>query len=284
MEEKIDNYINNINQIFINELYNHSDNFNKAGEKELFNDFIETYLRAYKMLKNNKLMDGLIIARSSFEILMILIGIHINKKCAEEYFRSDRYERYQQRRKENSEAEDYMSQNYLRKIVKNRCKNVENELNEIYKFLSLYAHPTIYRNILRNIEKQKIDISKIYFNAIIAIPVIALLIFNDLNIIKKDIMLDMINLKQWIEVIVSKYELTKINKVQLNRIEPFMYKDINQEFYNKNEEQQKKELVKIQNEFNKNKLKMEELYKKTANKLEYNGIYNVCLEILKEIK
>ena len=69
-----------------------------------------------------------------------------------------------------------------------------------------------------------------------------------------------------------------------NRIEPFMYKDINQEFYNKNEEQQKKELVKIQNEFNKNKLKMEELYKKTANKLEYNGIYNVCLEILKEIK
>ena len=37
-------------------------------------------------------------------------------------------------------------------------------------------------------------------------------------------------------------------------------------------------------EFNKNKLKMEELYKKTANKLEYNGIYNVCLEILKEIK
>ena len=26
MEEKIDNYINNINQIFINELYNHSDN------------------------------------------------------------------------------------------------------------------------------------------------------------------------------------------------------------------------------------------------------------------
>lgn len=133
-------------------------------------------------------------------------------------------------------------------------------------------------------KKQKIDISKIYFNAIIAIPVIALLIFNDLNIIKKDIMLDMINLKQWIEVIVSKYELTKINKVQLNRIEPFMYKDINQEFYNKNEEQQKKELVKIQNEFNKNKLKMEELYKKTANKLEYNGIYNVCLEILKEIK
>lgn len=73
MEEKIDNYINNINQIFINELYNHSDNFNKAGEKELFNYFIETYLRAYKMLKNNKLMYGLIIARSSFEILMILI-------------------------------------------------------------------------------------------------------------------------------------------------------------------------------------------------------------------
>ena len=247
MEEKINNFIDKINQIFINELYNNRASFNKNGEKELFDDFIETYLRAYKMLKNNKLVDGLIIARSSYEILMILIGIHINKKCAEEYFRADRYERYQQRMKENSKAEDYMAQNYLRKIVKSRCKNVKNELNEIYKFLSLYAHPTIYRNILRNIEKQKIDISKVYFNAIIAIPVIALIIFYDLNIINKDVMLDMLNLKQWLEAIVNKYEITKNNRTKLDIIEPFMYKYINKDFYNKKEKEMKRELFKFQN-------------------------------------
>jgi len=283
MEKRIEDFINNINQIYINELYKYSDKFNKKGEIELFNDFVETYLRAYKMLINNKLVDGLIIARSSFEILMILIGIHINKKCKEEYFRANRYERYQERRKEDSKAEDYMSQGHLRKIVKNKCKNVENELNEIYEFLSLYAHPTIYRNILRNIEKQKINISKIYFNAVIVIPVIALIIFNDLNIIREDVMIDMLNLKQWIEAIVNKYEITKNNKIKLYKIEPFMYKDINQEFYNKNEKEMKRELFKLQKEFNKSKNEMEILYKKTADKLEYNNIYNVCLEILREI-
>lgn len=283
MEEKIGDFIDIVNQIFINELIKVKIKVKKDVEIELFNDFIETYLRAYKMLKNNKLVDGLIIARSSFEVLTILIGIHINKKCAEEYFRANRYERYQERRKENSKAEDYMSQSYLRKIIKNRCKNVENDMNEIYKFLSLYAHPTIYRNILRNIEKGKINISKVYFNGIMSIPLIALLIFNDLNIIEKDIVLDMINLKQWVEAVVNKSEISKIVKIEGSKVNTFMYKDINKEFYDKNIEQQKRELVNIQKTYNNNKKRIENLYTQTANKLEYNGIYTQCIEILKRI-
>ncbi len=283
MEEKIGDFIDIVNQIFINELIKVKIKVKKDVEIELFNDFIETYLRAYKMLKNNKLVDGLIIARSSFEVLTILIGIHINKKCAEEYFRANRYERYQERRKENSKAEDYMSQSYLRKIIKNRCKNVENDMNEIYKFLSLYAHPTIYRNILRNIEKGKMNISKVYFNGIMSIPLIALLIFNDLNIIEKDIVLDMINLKQWVEAVVNKSEISKIVKIEGSKVNTFMYKDINKEFYDKNIEQQKRELVNIQKTYNNNKKRIENLYTQTANKLEYNGIYTQCIEILKRI-
>lgn len=283
MEEKIGDFIDIVNQIFINELIKVKIKVKKDVETELFNDFIETYLRAYKMLKNNKLVDGLIIARSSFEVLTILIGIHINKKCAEEYFRANRYERYQERRKENSKAEDYMSQSYLRKIIKNRCKNVENDMNEIYKFLSLYAHPTIYRNILRNIEKGKMNISKVYFNGIMSIPLIALLIFNDLNIIEKDIVLDMINLKQWVEAVVNKSEISKIVKIEGSKVNTFMYKDINTEFYDKNIEQQKRELVNIQKTYNNNKKRIENLYTQTANKLEYNGIYTQCIEILKRI-
>lgn len=196
MEKKIDEFFNNINQIFINEVYKYKDKFNRPGEEELFNDFIETYIRAYKMI-DRRLIDGLIIARSFFEVLTMLIGIHIDKKCAEEYFRANRYERYQDRKKENPKAEDLMSQSYSRKIIKRKCKNVENDMNEIYKFLSLYAHPTIYRNLLRNIEKEKMDISKVYFNGIMSIPLIALLIFNDLVIMEKGKMLDIINLKQF---------------------------------------------------------------------------------------
>lgn len=283
MEERINKFINDINQIFINKLYKYKGGFNKLGEVELFNDFIETYIRAYKMLENNQLVDGLIIARSSFEVLTILIGIHINKNCAEEYFKANRYEMYQERKKENPNAEDYMSQNYLRRTIKNRCKNVENDLNKIYEFLSLYAHPTIYRNVLRNIEKEKINISKIYFNGIMSIPLIALLIFNDLNIVEKDTMIDMINLKQWTEAVVNKNEILKISRIKLDSVEKFMYKEINQKFYNKSIEQQKRELLEIQKIYNKSKNKVEKVYKKTANKLEYAGIYSQCIEILKVI-
>lgn len=283
MEKRINDFINNSNQIFINELYKCKYEFNNKGEIELFNDFIETYRRAYKMLENNRLVDGLIIARSSFEVLTLLVGIHIDKKSAQEYFKADSYERYQERKKENPDAEDYISQSYLRNIIKNRCKNVENDMNKIYKFLSQYAHPTIYRNVLRNIEKEKINISKIYFNGIMSIPFIALLIFNDLRIVEKDKMLDMINLKQLVEVVVIKSELSKIEKIKWRRIEKFMYKDINQGFYNRIKEQEKKEILKIKNKYDKNKKKIEEAYKKTANKLVYMEIYNQCSEILKGI-
>lgn len=284
MEKRINDFINNINQIFVNELYKYKDEFNKKGEIELFNDFIETYIRAYKMLKNNKLVDGLIIARSSFEVLTILIGIHIDKNSAQEYFKVDSYERYQQRRKENPKAEDYVSQSYLRNIIKNRCKNVENDMNKIYKFLSQYAHPTIYRNLLRNIEKEKINISRIYFNGIMSIPLIALLIFNDLNLVEKNTMVDMINLKQWTEAVVNKNEMSKIMKIKLDKIEKFMYKEINQEFYTKSVEQQKKELIRIQKIYNKNKSDIEKTYEKTANKPQYSGIYIQGIDILKDIK
>lgn len=283
MEKRINDFINNINQIFINELYKYEDKFNKKGEIELFNDFIETYKRSYKMLENNRLVDGLIIARSSFEVLTILIGIHIDKNSAQEYFKADSYERYQQRRKQDSKAEDYVSQNYLRTAIKNRCKSIENDMNKIYKFLSQYAHPTIYRNLLRNIEQENINISKIYFNGIMSIPLIALLIFSDLNLVEKNTMIDMINLKQWQEAVVNKNEMSKIIKVKLDKIEKFMYKEINQDFYTKSVEQQKKELLKIQRIYNKHKNDIEKSYNKTANKPQYAGIYLQCVDMLKAI-
>lgn len=284
MEERIDNITNQINEIFICEIKKYRKKFNRKGEIELFEDFIETYLRAYKMLKNNKLVDGIIIARSSFEVLTILIGIHINSKCKEEYFRANRYERYQQRKKEESKADDYTSQKYLRKIIKKRCKNVENDMDKMYKFLSLYAHPTIYRNALRNIEKEKINISKIYYNIIISMLIIAIIIFKDLNFIDEDTMFDLLNLKQWLEAIINKYEISKIAKLKFDKIEIFMYKDINHEFFEKDIKNQKKELISMQKEFNNKKTMIEQIYQKTANKIKYHDIYSECIEILKALK
>lgn len=95
---KIEKMIDMINDIYINELKQYKNYFNKEGEKKLAKDCLETYLRAYEMIKNNNYVDGVSIARSSFEALLTLIGIHISEECREAYFRANRYEIYQERK------------------------------------------------------------------------------------------------------------------------------------------------------------------------------------------
>ena len=160
---KIEKMIDMINDIYINELKQYKNYFNKEGEKELAKDCLETYLRAYEMIKNNNYVDGVSIARSSFEALLTLIGIHISEECREAYFRANRYEIYQERKRKEKYAEDYMSQKYLRKIIKKRCKNVRDDLDEFYQVLSQYIHPTIYRNNLTNNGEQD---KELYFTSI----------------------------------------------------------------------------------------------------------------------
>lgn len=283
MEERAYKFIDTINKVFIGEIYNYKDYWNKDGEKELFEDFIETYKRAYKMLLNNKLVDGLVIARSSYETLLTLIGIRIDKDCREEYFRANRYERYKERQKQDPKAKDYMSVSYLRSRLKKSCKTIAKEIDIMYEFLSMYAHTTIYRSYLRNVEKQKINISKIYFNIISAIPFIALTAIYDLKVISKEKFLDLLNLKQWLEITINFCEKKNLSKQNLQGLNKFLYIETNKDFYKIKELENKNEGQKIIKDFTKNQKWIEKLYSQTANKFEYNWLYKEMVEIISKI-
>lgn len=280
MEEKVYKFINTINSIFIEKIYSYKECWNKNGESELFDDFLETYKRAHKLLLNNKLVDGLVIARSSYEVLLTMLGVRADKNCREEYFRADRYERYKARQKEDSKAQDYMSISYLRYRAKRCYKNLDKEVDVMYEFLSMYAHTTIYRNYLRNLEKEKINICKVYFNVISAIPFIALTAFYDLGMISQEKFIDLMNLKQWLEITINFYESKNISKQDLQGLNKFLYIETNEEFYKIKENENKNEYKELSRDFSKNKKWIEKMYSQTANNIEYNWIYKEMVEII----
>ena len=44
---------------------------------ELFNDCIDTYKRAYRLVDNNRLLDGIVLTRNAFELMIILYFINV---------------------------------------------------------------------------------------------------------------------------------------------------------------------------------------------------------------
>ena len=90
-----------INDIFINKLQGVKSKIGDSIEIELFNDCIDTYKRAYRLVDNNRLLDGIVLTRNAFELMMMLFGIRIDTNVRKEYCREDSYERYIKRRKLN---------------------------------------------------------------------------------------------------------------------------------------------------------------------------------------
>lgn len=274
---KIEKMIDMINDIYINELKQYKNYFNKEGEKELAKDCLETYLRAYEMIKNNNYVDGVSIARSSFEALLTLIGIHISEECREAYFRANRYEIYQERKRKEKYAEDYISQKYLRKIIKKRCKNVRDDLDEFYQVLSQYIHPTIYRNNLTNNGEQDKELYFTILNFILTIPTIAILILCDLKIIREEQATDSLNLKALSENVSCR------NKREINNLQLKIYEDVNKDYYEKLKKQQENDINKLKAELAKYKCEIENAHKITMRKTEYQAVYEIAQEILNEM-
>ena len=112
----IKNIFYDINNIFLNKLQDVKRKINTSIEIELFNDCVDTYKRAYRLVNNNRLLDGIVLTRNSFELMMMLFGIRIDANVRKEYCKEDSYERYLERRKINKKEKDYLSQSYLRNI------------------------------------------------------------------------------------------------------------------------------------------------------------------------
>ncbi len=272
MNNEIKDVFEDINNIFINKLQEAKGKINDSIEIELFNDCIDTYKRAYRLVDNNKLLDGIVLTRNAFELMMMLFGIRINANVRKEYCREDSYERYIERKRLNRKEKDYLSQRYLRDIILKRYKNIEEDYNKIYNVLSKFAHPTIHRNMLRFFERKKVDVIVLYLNVIMVLPIVFLEILHEEKIIDDETFQDSVVLKYIIERLILIYFCNNIDKNKLKEVNKYAFLDINKEYYKDMEGKIKKEFMNIEMDIKNNQKKCKEAIEKVLSKVEYYDV------------
>lgn len=272
MNNDMKDVFDDINNIFINKLQEAKGKINNSIEIELFNDCIDTYKRAYRLVENNRLLDGIVLTRNAFELMMMLFGIRIDTNVREEYCKEDSYDRYLERRKSNKKEKDYLSQSYLRKIILKKYNNIEEDYNKIYNTFSKFAHPTIYRNMLRFFEREKVDVVLLYINVIMILPILFLEILYEESIIDDEIFQDLVIFKYIIEKFTLLYFCNNIDKDKLKEANKYAFLDINKNYYNKMEDIIKQEIKEIEKESIDNQEKYKEAIEKVLSKLEYYDI------------
>lgn len=272
MNNEIKDIFEDINNIFINKLQEAKGKIKDSIEIELVNDCIDTYKRAYRLVDNNRLLDGIVLTRNAFELMMMLFGIRINANVRKEYCREDSYERYIERKRLNRKEKDYLSQRYLRDIILKRYKNIEEDYNKIYNVLSKFAHPTIHRNMLRFFEREKIDVIVLYLNVIMVLPIVFLEILYEEKIIDDETFQDSVVLKYIIERLILIYFCNNIDKNKLKEVNKYAFLDINKEYYKDMEEKIKKEFMNIEMDIKNNQKKCKEIIEKVLSKVEYYDV------------
>ena len=272
MNNEIKDIFEDINNIFINKLQEVKGKINDSIEIELFNDCIDTYKRAYRLVNNNRLLDGIVLTRNAFELMMMLFGIRINANVRKEYCREDSYERYIERKRLNRKEKDYLSQRYLRDIILKRYKNIEEDYNKIYNVLSKFAHPTIHRNMLRFFEREKIDVIVLYLNVIMVLPIVFLEILYEEKIIDDETFQDSVVLKYIIERLILIYFCNNIDKNKLKEVNKYAFLAINKEYYKDMEEKIRKEFMNIEMDIKNNQKKCKEIIEKVLSKVEYYDV------------
>lgn len=272
MNNEIKDVFEDINNIFINKLQEAKGKINDSIEIELVNDCIDTYKRAYRLVDNNRLLDGIVLTRNAFELMMMLFGIRINANVRKEYCREDSYERYIERKRLNRKEKDYLSQKYLRDIILKRYKNIEEDYNKIYNVLSEFAHPTIHRNMLRVFEREKVDVIVLYLNVIMVLPIVFLEILYEEKIINDETFKDSVVLKYIIERLILIYFCNNIDKNKLKEVNKYAFLDINKEYYKDMEEKIKNEFINIEMDIKNNQKKCKEIIEKVLSKVEYYDV------------
>ena len=272
MNNEINDVFEDINNIFINKLQEAKQKINDSIEIELFNDCIDTYKRAYRLVDNNRLLDGIVLTRNAFELMMMLFGIRIDANVRKEYYREDSYERYIERVKLNRKEKDYLSQNYLRNIILKKYKNIEENYKKIYNVLSKFAHPTIHRNMLRFFEREKVDVILLYLNVIMILPMLFLEILNEEKIIVDEAFQDLVIFKYIIEKLILIYLCNNIDKDKLKEANKYAFLDINKDYYKDMEEKIRSEFINIEKDIKDNQKKCKEAIEKVLSKVEYYDI------------
>ncbi len=268
-----------INNLFINNIIINRNSMCDFIEEEIFDDFIETYSRAYKMILNNKLIDGMVILRSSFELMLTLFGIRIDPNVKNEYCREDSYERYLVRRKINRKEKNYTSQDFLRKLIPKNYPNIEADYFKIYNALSKYAHPTIHRNEMRFFEREKVDVTILNLSLALLIPIIFLELLCEQGIITKEKYEDLSIFRYIIDRLTALYLIRNGNKKQFSKAKIYLFTDVNNEFNQKQIKNMKSDIINTEELIKENNEELKaELYN-TLSKADYYDIAKKLLEL-----
>lgn len=274
----IKNIFYDINNIFLNKLQDAKREINNSIEIELFNDCVDTYKRAYRLVNNNRLLDGIVLTRNSFELMMMLFGIRIDANVREEYCKEDSYEQYLERRKINKKEKDYLSQSYLRDIILKKYKNIEEDYKKIYNLLSKFAHPTIHRNMLRFFERKKADVILLYLNVIMVLPILLLEILYEEKMIVDETFQDLVMFKYIMEKLTLIYFCNNIDINILKEANKYAFLEINKDYYKEMEDKIKKEIKKIEKESIDNQEKYKKAIENVLSKVEY---YDITKKLIK---
>lgn len=274
----IKNIFYDINNIFLNKLQDAKKKINDSIEIELFNDCVDTYKCAYRLVNNNRLLDGIVLTRNSFELMMMLFGIRIDANVREEYCKEDSYERYLKRRKINKKEKDYLSQSYLRDIILKKYKDIEEDYKKIYNVLSKFAHPTIHRNMLRFFERKKADVILLYLNVIMVLPILLLEILYEEKMIVNETFQDLVMFKYIMEKLTLIYFCNNIDINILKEANKYAFLEINKDYYKEMEDKIKKEIKKIEKESIDNQEKYKKAIENVLSKVEY---YDITKKLIK---
>ncbi len=236
----------NVNRLFIDKMNISIKLLNDEIERNLFEDCIVTYKNSYEMAHKGSILDSLVIIRNSYELLMMLFGMRIDSNVRKEYQYADSYERFLERNTNNIKSKNYLSQKYLRQLIKKKYPQTICKYDEVYDVLSHYTHPTMYRNAIRYYEKNEIDTRVCFLPCVLSFPLIAFELLNANKLMDDITLKDMGIIKYTLENISILY-MVKTNDIEnIKKGNKYFYMDINKKYFDEMGKEQKKEILTIE--------------------------------------
>ena len=224
------------------------------------------------LIENDEYIDSLCLLRSSFEAIMFSIAIYFDKTTYDMYKHYDKdiyikvlKEKYKKEKKKNSkfvipnlekERKEFLKPYNIRKIVANNykrlfseifidCKNekeVLGELNNFYKYLCDFTHPSIVKIYVYKIQNEKESLNNVRAVFRLNVNCCKMLLILILNYFSNnDDMTDIYDLY----AIVFLLDINLIDNVDnlkyvLKKYDEYLYLDITRKYFNNNKNKIKK--------------------------------------------
>lgn len=236
------------------------------------------------LIKNDEYIDSLCLLRSSFESIMFSIAIHFDKEIYEMYKCYDKNiyietlnKKYKKIKQENpkfaipdlnKKKKEFLSPKRMRKIVADKykylfdelfadCKDekeVLEELNDFYKYLCDFTHPSIVKTYVYKIQKDEKNLNNIRAIFMLNINFCKVLLLLTLNYFSiRDNISDIYDLYAIVFLLnINLVDNIDNLKLLLKRYDEYLYLNITRKYFSKNKRKIKEMQAEIR-ELNKDK-------------------------------